>query len=479
MRSRHEQSRASRRNVYRAAGFPRRVHLRRARAARQTRACAAAKEVVLFIGQNAPAAHCSAAGVRTRALIEGFVDHGFSVAFAAQAKTDEYTQTALERSGACTLYEIQANREECVRNLLQKLQPTVVVFDRFISEEAFSFHVRTVVPSAMMVLDMQDCCFLREGRREACEAADRAEVAGGDPILEASRFRPLATDVRVSRELGSIHRCDLALVCSRVEMDLLEEMGVSTRKMVYAPFFVDALARRGQISPAFESRRRGFVTIGTMKHAPNRDGLDWLFHHVWPLVRKDLDGATVTVYGAHFSDHHTKQYHRPDLGFEVGGWLEEERLLQTLEQHRVMLAPLRYGAGLKGKIVDGWIAGCPCVTTSVGAEGMSSEGADAFGGIVDGVVDSASFAEACVRLHEEKSIWEKKRVLGFRALSVGFDRDHHHRAIRERICDALVNLDERRSSDFTQSMLWHHNNRSTEFFSRWIELKEKMRSEQK
>ena len=422
---------------------------------------------MLFIGQNAPAPDFSAAGVRSQALIEAFVEWGdYSVAFAAQAKP----AAAAGGNGGYELHRIAPNREEETVRLLRDLKPDIVVFDRYIAEEAFSFRVRDTLPDALLVLDMQDCCFLREGRREALQRSVAQGGGEGAHLAAAIGHQPSAGDVRVCRELSSVHRCDLALVCSSVEERLLRLMGVPASKLVYAPFYVDKgrVRRRASASPAFGSRL-GFCTIGTMKHAPNVDAVDWMLNSVWPLLRAQLDGASMTVYGAHMTDHLKRRFHRPDVGFYMHGWLEASQLLPALERHRALVAPLRFGAGLKGKIVDGWLAGLPCVTTSIGAEGMAGGGSFVGGVSAD---DAESFAAACAAVHEDDEAWESQRAAGFRALEA-FDREVHLGRIREAIDGALLNLGQRRGGDWTQALLWHEGARSTEYFSRWIELKEK------
>ncbi|KNC81761.1 hypothetical protein, variant [Sphaeroforma arctica JP610] len=157
----------------------------------------------------------------------------------------------------------------------------------------------------------------------------------------------------------------------------------------------------GSQNPTRESRpRRHFMTIGRYDHPPNADSLSWLCGSIWPLIRQQLPDAQLHVYGSHFPPNaaHSLTYmcesetrlqaqpctsggkgasqssrmvkvHNIAKGVHVKGYMES---LEELSQYKVMLAPLRYGAGIKGKIADGWKWGLPVVTTPIGCEGMGA-----------------------------------------------------------------------------------------------------------
>ena len=151
----------------------------------------------LFLSPIWPEPGSSAAGVRTESLLKAFGDWGYSVHYAAAAKPNAATE-ALRKSGV-TVYECGPNREELLAAVLAAAQPTVVVFDRFASEEAFSFRVRELVPDALRVLDMQDVHALRRGRQALVEAGNTDPAA----ILAHA---PLTSSEPMLRELGAILR---------------------------------------------------------------------------------------------------------------------------------------------------------------------------------------------------------------------------------------------------------------------------------
>ena len=139
----------------------------------------------------------------------------------------------------------------------------------------------------------------------------------------------------------------------------------------------------------------------------------------------------------------------------------------------VLLAPLRIGAGLKGKIVDAWTYGIPVVTTPIGAEGLSAKDA-AFGGCVVETIDD--FVERAIELATTPTSYEAAVHNGQQFLQNYQNRDTNWNQVWATIESTAQQLSQRRQSDYTRAMLWHHSNRSTEYFSRWIELKNKHNS---
>ena len=477
---------------------------------------------VLFVSFLWPEASSSAAGVRTRSLLEAFQAWGWQVHYLACARANEHTES-LERSGV-TAHRVSPNRGADFEDALDRSSPDAVVFDRFTAEEAFSFRVRAARPTAARILDMQDLHALRRARHDAVKKAlslatlpgadaDPGRLSESESVLRASLAAvPAAGDPSVARELAAVHRCDLALVCSPVEMRLMRDrFGVPASKLVPASFFCDESSSaakktetdRGGSRP-FASRE-GFTTIGTFYHPPNVDAVRWLAAEVWPKIRESLPDATMRVYGAYPTEA-VKQLHRPKEGFLVLGFAES--VAAAMDESRVLLAPLRFGAGIKGKIVDAWMHGLPVVTTPIGAEGMRP-GEDAlwsdcsarrstikdeeedWGGRWRSL-DAASFARDAVALHEDAGAWERARARGSELIAELFAGEKNLAAVRD-ATEALfvepeaefenvreggeterfsTTLEARRARDYVGGALWHHTLRSTEYFSRWIEMKE-------
>jgi glycosyltransferase involved in cell wall biosynthesis len=160
-------------------------------------------------------------------------------------------------------------------------------------------------------------------------------------------------------------------------------------------------------------------------------------------------------------------------GFLVHGQIHN--LDRELRKRRILLAPLRYGAGIKGKIVDAWRCGCPVVATPIGAEGMIDDDTslDEWGGVI--ASNSDAFVEAAVSLYKQSMAWNKAQKTGTAVLNKLFNRDHNFRLVEEAVRTAMIEMKQRRISDVVGAVAWHQNLRCTKYFSKWIELKETMK----
>ncbi|MGB6142958.1 MAG: glycosyltransferase [Rhodanobacter sp.] len=172
--------------------------------------------------------------------------------------------------------------------------------------------------------------------------------------------------------------------------------------------------------------RRGMLFVGSYEHAPNVDGLDWFFREVLPLVRARGCDEPVYVVGAGM-----EQYVPPVASptVEILGWLDESALQLMYERVRVALVPLRYGGGVKGKILDAMAHGIPCVTTTAAAHGLW----DALS-LLEPRDDADGFAETLLRLSSENSLWVDRSAQSLAFLHRAYSRD----AFRTRITKLIL-----------------------------------------
>ena len=436
----------------------------------------AGRDVVFFVPAW-PEVDGSAAGVRTARLAAAFQEWGCRVAFSSAASRTVHTER-LESLGYRT-FALPLNDAMEARHVLEATEPDMAIFDRFYTEEALSHAVRSMRPRVLRMLDMQDCHALRLARQRTVEA--------GGSIVDSMHVRPAATDTSLARELSAIHRSDLTLVCSTVEERWLRETcGVPAHKLAYAPLF----AASEELLPAralgFE-RRSGFVSLGTFRHAPNVDAARFLAREVWPRVRATLPEATVTIIGSHPSREHVRLLQRPEVGMYMEGHATATRLASALGEARVLLAPLRFGAGLKGKVAEAWAYGTPVATSPIGSEGMLSADWRAEESAVEAAAETAaadggwgglwqsteadSLARDAARLHSDARLWERCSSRGRALCRTLFDEESLFEQLHRSVAHALTTLRERRAADYPAAMLWHHRQRSTDFFSRWIEAK--------
>lgn len=402
----------------------------------------------LILGKNWPEPHSSAAGIRMMQLIEALQTLG-PVSFASAANRNVHSEDLAKLR--IQEFDIQINDSKFDEFIVQR-QPDIVVFDRFMTEEQFGWRVAKHAPNALRVLDTEDLHGLREARFRA------GKENRGMTNLD------LQNDTML-RELAAIYRCDLSLIISEAEMKLLvQNIGVHNELLHYVPFMFTKVKKPFKKSlPGFE-QRSGFVTIGNLLHPPNRDAVQVLCREVWPEIRKRLPSVEIHVYGA-YTDASIQQLNSPKNGFHVHGRAEDVN--DVMSRARVCVAPLRFGAGLKGKFFDAMQNGTPSVTTSLGSEGIAGE-LSWCGFIAD---NWSEFAQRAVELYNNSALWEHSQTNGFRILDERFVKRRIQKGLIDRLQHSLVCKEDARRNNFIGAMLQHHTLKSTEYMSRWIEEK--------
>lgn len=410
---------------------------------------------LLVIGYVWPEPNSSAAGSRMMQLLEIFQKLGYQVSYSSPAAiSDHMVDLELLNIKKVTIELNDSSFDEYVR----ELQPDVVLFDRFMMEEQFSWRVDKECPSALKLLETVDLHCLRDARHTAL----KNNISPYD--LNNLEFH---TDTAL-REVASILRCDLSLMISEVEVDVLKnKYAVDESLLLYLPFMYEKLDEQEckEKWPTYNERQH-FVTIGNFRHAPNWDSVLYLKNTIWPLVRKKLKGAELHIYGSYLPKK-AQQLHNPKQGFHIKGWADDA--LETLSQYRVCLSPLRFGAGMKGKLADAMLTGTPSVTTSIGAESMYRD-YDWPGTISDNDED---IANAAIDLYENETLWQEKQNNIFAIMNTVFNKERNEKKFIDKLTAVENNLDEHRNNNFTGKMLRHHTMKSAMYMSQWIEEKNK------
>ncbi|MGB0467894.1 MAG: glycosyltransferase [Pontibacterium sp.] len=405
---------------------------------------------VLIIGYVWPEPRSSAAGSHMMALIRCFQQQGWQVTFASPAVLSPHMED-LDACGVKTV-AIELNNSS-FDTYIKTLNPDIVLFDRFMMEEQFGWRVEQQCPDALRLLDTEDLHCLRHARHNALKQ-QRA-------LCPEDLFSEMA-----QREVAAIFRSDLTLMISDYETQLLtEQFSVKPELLHHLPFMLDS--HLIESTPLPYEDRACFISIGNFRHAPNWDAVLWLKQQVWPLIRKQLPKAELHIYGAYPPPKATALHNAKD-GFFVMGWAEDANAV--MRSARVCLAPLRFGAGIKGKLVDAMLNGTPNVTTPIGAEAMSG-GLD-WPGLIE--QDAESLACAAVRLYTNQTLWQQAQQQGFKVIRAVYDQEPLAQGLIERINTVRENLDQHRLQNFTGAMLRHHHHRSTRFMSQWIEAKTRL-----
>ncbi len=244
--------------------------------------------------------------------------------------------------------------------------------------------LRRADPDLRVVFDMVDTYFIRHEREHNITGdARRAE--------EAREFRKLETGVARGSDL---------IWCASSEDKKVMEHEAPGVPIEVIPTIHEPHEERGL---AF-TERNGLLFVGNFAHRPNSDGVQYFMREVYPLVRDALPGVKFDVVGDYAPPEITA-YDSEDV--RVHGYVPD---IAPLFRHcRVFVAPVRFGAGVKGKIGESLAYGVPVVTTSVGAEGMNlTHGEEAL------IADTPrEFADCVVRLYREQTLWQKLSDEGY------------------------------------------------------------------
>ena len=238
------------------------------------------------------------------------------------------------------------------------------------------FIVKRLAPRAKIVFDTVDLHFKREERQ--------AEVLEDEALRRGAALRK-------RQELRLALRSDLTLVVSKVEKAMLEAefpgLNVQVLSNIHPMDEADP--------PPFE-HRRGIVFIGGFEHPPNVDAVLYFAGEVLPRLRDRIPEAVFEVIGPD-PPPAIRQLASPQI--HIHGHIEDVRPI--FNRARVSVAPLRFGAGVKGKVNQSMVLGVPTIITSVAAEGMHLVHEENTM-IAD---DPERFAEALVRTWSSPELW--------------------------------------------------------------------------
>lgn len=401
---------------------------------------------LLIIGHTFPEPTTTGAGNRMMQLIDLFLAQGYNITFASTASPSDKSAD-LKGKGVKTR-SILLN-DISFDHFVRELKPEVVIFDRYITEEQFGWRVTDNCPGALKVLDTEDLHFLRKAREQAIKI--------NQPAAEANLYTDIA-----KREISSILRCDLSLIISEFEMRLLQEtFYINSEILFYLPFVYHE-EYSSVANPSF-SERANFVTVGNLLHEPNVDAVFQL-KKLWPEIKKQIPEAEIHIYGGYVPED-IKALNSAEEGFFIKGW--SNSLKNILACSRVLLAPLRFGAGLKGKLLDAMRFGTPSVTTIIGAEGINAE--LTYAGSISKNDDE--FIKAAILLYKDEEVWLTAQECGFEILRNRFHADLFKEGFIDKIYWLSQNLEKHRKANFLGQILQHNFHQASKYMSRWIEAK--------
>ena len=347
------------------AAHPDRPHPNRAYLASNWRC----SPTVLIVDHQIPEPDKDSGSLRMFTIIENLVEMGYRVVFAPDngGLTEPYA-SALTGMG---VQIVTSSFPQHVSALAPDLQ--LVILSRPYVASRYLHQIREHAPRATVAYDTVDLHFVRE--------EGRAREAGRDGALLVDAFRHL--------ELAMAAASDVTIVVSDDEGKKIQDLSGATTHVVPNANAVWADVSGPEV-------RSGVIFIAGFTHHPNIDAAIELATVVMPIVWQSLPGLPLTIVGSN-APQSVRELAAADI--DIAGWVQDVDPL--LAEARVMAAPLRFGAGVKGKVTQALAAGLPVVTTPLGAEGL-----DAVDGKEILIADSpAEIAERIVELQRSDELW--------------------------------------------------------------------------
>ena len=360
------------------------------------------KKTVLVVDHYVPQYDKDAGSRTVFAYLKLFAENGYSVKFIGDNfyPHQPYTQT-LQQLGIEVLYGpyyanhwmdwLKENGKYIQYVLLNRPHISVKYIDA----------VRNLT-SAQIMYYGHDLHFLREHREY--------ELTGDPETLKSS-------EKWKQNELALMRKADMSYYPSYVEEEAIHAIDPTIHvKAIPAYLFSD-------VQEEFYSTegRRDLMFIGGFGHQPNVDAVKWLAAEIMPRLERLLPGVVVHILGSNPPEEVKKVASRT---LRIEGFVTDEELENYYRTSRLVIVPLRYGAGIKGKVVEAMRYGMPVVTTSIGAEGIA--GAETILAIAD---DPEEFARAVASLYNNAKSLKQRSVASYQYVRENFSPANARKAI--------------------------------------------------
>lgn len=338
------------------------------------------KKIILFVDHYVPTFDRDAGSKTTFQYIKMFIERGYEVKFLPDnfLKSEPYT-AILEQMGVEVLYgdEIRANIFDWIEEHKSDIEIAYLNRPHIAARYIDFLKERTDIK---VIYYGHDLHFLREKREYY--------LTGDEEKKNASAYWK-------SMELTIMKKADMSYYPSNIEIDYIHNFDKNIKaKAITAYVFekFDDIIYDSDI-------RKGVLFVGGFSHPPNVDALKYFLEGMWDEIYAGIK-APFYIVGSNATDE-IKAYNNKEKGIIFKGFLSEEELKELYERVRLVIAPLRYGAGVKGKVIEALYYGDPVITTGVGAEGIDNE----LGQMI--VADAKDdFVYKCVTLYNDKDALE-------------------------------------------------------------------------
>lgn len=268
-------------------------------------------------------------------------------------------------------------------------------------------NIKKYCPNSKIVFNTIDLEFLREMRR--------AKIENNENVLrQAEDLKKIEYDLA--------RTCDVTLVVSPVEKEIMLKEDPSLKIKV-----ISNIIREIKKPKKSFSERRDLIFVGNFLHLPNIDAVKWFVKEIFPLVKEKTPDVKFYIAGDPIKE--IESLSSADI--ILLGYIKDADLFEYFDNCKFSVAPLRYGAGIKGKIIQSLSYGSPIITTSIGAEGLN---------LVDGenilIADEPSkFADKVVMLYENEVLWNKLSKNSIEIAEKNYSYDANKMVIKELISD--------------------------------------------
>ncbi len=332
--------------------------------------------------------------LRTLRLLNILINMRYRVSFIADNPTFEWRYISdLQQAGVEVLYP---PFEPSILDHLAahgSRYALIVLSRHYVASKYFKV-IKSFAPQAKIIFDTVDLHYLRLRRQ--------TELDGNRQI---ARLAKLA----YHEEMQLINACDLTLVVSDAEHSILAAEAPHASVMVLSNVH-DPIS---SISPF--AARRDILFVGSFQHPPNLDAINWYAKEIWPKVRKELPEVRTFIIGSKMPLELERMGKAAEL--DMLGYVPD--LAPYLSGCRLSISPLRFGAGIKGKVNQSMGHGLPVVATSLSIEGMGVEPEQ---GILIGD-DAESFADCIIRLYQDEALWNRISQGGLRNVKQKFSSE--------------------------------------------------------
>lgn len=354
----------------------------------------AGRRQILIIDAGIPQPDRDSGSLRLMNLMRLLIEQGAHVVFlAAHGHADGDYPAALQAMGVEVWFKPHVGRATAWMREHGARFDAVMLSRHHIASEFLPL-VRRHAPSARVIFDTVDLHYLRESR-----GADLAQHAALKKSAHKTR----------EKELQLIHSSDTTLVVSPLEKQLLANDAPGAR--------VEILSNLHEVAGNGGSyaQRKDLVFVGGFHHPPNTDAVRWFGEQVFPLIRQRLPQVRFHCIGSDPPEAIAALGKQP--GIEIHGHVPD--LSPYMDEVRIAIAPLRFGAGVKGKVNLSMAHGQPVVATTCAVEGMYLRDE------VDVLVadDAQAFADAVVRLYQDEALWNRLAANGLENIRQHFSLD--------------------------------------------------------